>query len=296
MDNEKFRALCEQKCGLIKKMCRGREIFIWGAGNGGFIDMRAEELKRFLDLPVSGTEVLDARKIFVVVSLMDFNSDVLKQLLDRGYSLQQDICYLFEYDGLPYFKEDAVYKGCRIGRYTYGYQGLLEGFPIAESIGRYCSINGTARIWNNHPMECVTTHPFLDEFPFLTLDSFEKHEKYIQRYGTHRENAPYQDSEIRNNKPVIIGNDVWIGGYVSILPGVTIGDGAVVAAGAVVTRDVEPYAIVGGVPARLIRYRFPRKEREKLLKIKWWDWTPEKIEENLELFFCPGKFLETFQE
>lgn len=296
------------KCENIRNLYRNRKIFIWGAGNGGsivysvlkargflvegFIDRRAGEQKDFLGLPVADAGVLDARNIFVVVSLMDFNSDVLRQLLDKGYSFKRDICYIFEYDEPFYCEEDTVYKGCRVGRYTYGYKELLADFPIAESIGRYCSINGTARIWNNHPMECVTTHPFLDEFPFLSLDNFERHEAYIQKYGTHRENAFYQNSEIRDNRPVVIGNDVWIGGYVSILPGVKIGDGAVIAAGAVVTKDVEPYAVVGGVPAKLIKYRFPKPDRDKLLEIKWWNWTHEKIEENLELFFCPEKFLE----
>ena len=82
-----------------------------------------------------------------------------------------------------------------------------------------------------------------------------------------------------------------IGGNVSILPGVTIGDGAIIAAGAVVTKDVEPYAIVGGVPARRIRYRFSREVIDRLLRIKWWEWEHEKIEDNLELFFCPDNLL-----
>ena len=71
------------------------------------------------------------------------------------------------------------------------------------------------------------------------------------------------------------------GQMVSILPGVYIGDGAVIAAGAVVTKDVEPYAIVGGVPAKVIRYRFSPKEIYILLKIKWWDWSNEKIARNI---------------
>ena len=98
---------------------------------------------------------------------------------------------------------------------------------------------------------------------------------------------------------VIIGNDVWIGANVIILPGVNIGHGAVIAAGAVVTKDVEPYAIVGGVPAKLIKYRFNAEERQKLLSIAWWNWSLDKIEKNIELFYQPqvflsslGKFLE----
>ena len=307
LTEEKFRQLAKAKCEQIRNLCGQRKIYIWGAAIGGeivygelqrqgvmpagFIDRRADQLKTMYGLPVHSADVLHPKEIFVAVALMDFHSDVLKQLLETGESFHKDIGYIVEYDEPPYLREDILYRGCKVGRYTYGYRQLLADFPIAESIGRYCSINGTARIWNNHPLECVTTHPFLDEFPFLTLDNFERHERLIQKYGRFRNNAAYQNSEIRENKPVVIGNDVWIGGNVSILPGVTIGDGAIIAAGAVVTKDVEPYAIVGGVPARRIRYRFSREVIDRLLRIKWWEWEHEKIEDNLELFFCPDNLL-----
>lgn len=79
-----------------------------------------------------------------------------------------------------------------------------------------------------------------------------------------------------------------------LLPGVKIGDGAVVGAGAIVTRDVEPYAIVVGVPARTIKYRYPMKMIASFLRIKWWDWPIEKIEENFELFYQPELFCDVF--
>jgi hypothetical protein len=75
----------------------------------------------------------------------------------------------------------------------------------------------------------------------------------------------------------IVGSDVWTCEHSLILPGVTIGDGAVVAGGAVVTKDVPPYAIVGGNPAEVIRYRFDERQREALLKIRWWDWPDDKV-------------------
>ena len=79
-----------------------------------------------------------------------------------------------------------------------------------------------------------------------------------------------------------------------ILPGVNVGDGAVLAAGAIVTKDVLPYSIVGGNPARLIRFRFEEGIRVKLLKIKWWDWSTEEIEKNIEWFYQTDKFVERF--
>ena len=75
------------------------------------------------------------------------------------------------------------------------------------------------------------------------------------------------------------------------MPGVTIGNGAIIAAGAIVTKDVDDYAIVGGVPAKLIRYRFEKKTREKLLEIKWWDWSHSEIMKKLDLMYQPEKFI-----
>ena len=81
---------------------------------------------------------------------------------------------------------------------------------------------------------------------------------------------------------IVIGNDVWIGYEAVIMVGVTIGDGAVIGARAVVTKDVPPYTIVGGVPAKPIRRRFPEDVISDLLKIRWWDWPEEKIQMNIQ--------------
>jgi virginiamycin A acetyltransferase len=80
-----------------------------------------------------------------------------------------------------------------------------------------------------------------------------------------------------------VGNDVWIGQNATILPGLRIGDGAIIAANSTVTRDVEPYAIVGGNPAKLIRMRFSEAEIEELLELRWWDWDIDKISRNVSL-------------
>ena len=89
----------------------------------------------------------------------------------------------------------------------------------------------------------------------------------------------------------VIGNDVWVGMNVIIMRGVTIGDGAVIAAGSVVTADVEPYSIAGGIPAKHIRYRFSKEIIESLLEIRWWDWPEEKIRKNVHLFYDIENFI-----
>lgn len=99
-------------------------------------------------------------------------------------------------------------------------------------------------------------------------------------------------SKIEETKLITIGNDVWIGINVTILDGVKIGDGAIIAAGSVVNRDVPDYAIYGGVPAKLIRYRFNEEQIEKFKKIEWWSFEFEKLKEIEEMFFDVDTFLE----
>lgn len=89
-------------------------------------------------------------------------------------------------------------------------------------------------------------------------------------------------------KKAILGNDVLIGSHALVLGGVSIGNGAVVAAGAVVTKDVPPYAVVGGVPAKVIKYRFSQEIIDKLQEMQWWDWPEEKLRANIGLFQSYG--------
>lgn len=93
-----------------------------------------------------------------------------------------------------------------------------------------------------------------------------------------------------NGRSCIIGNDVWIGAYVNIIEGITIGDGAIIAAGSVVTQDVPPYAVVGGVPAKVIKYRFEQDIIEQLKKIEWWNKDQKWLKKNAHLFDDVYKF------
>ena len=113
--------------------------------------------------------------------------------------------------------------------------------------------------------------------------------------GNHNTNIPaismsfiskfFKESIHGEGGPVKIGNDVWVGDRSFILPRVTIGDGAIIGANAVVSKDVPPYAIVAGVPAKVKKYRFRENTIKRLLELKWWDWSKEKISKNKEFFF-----------
>ncbi|TWP45013.1 CatB-related O-acetyltransferase [Lentzea tibetensis] len=87
--------------------------------------------------------------------------------------------------------------------------------------------------------------------------------------------------DIPSRGDTVVGNDVWIGYRAVIMPGVTIGDGAIIATGAVVTSDVPPYTVVGGNPAKVVKERYPKADVERLLRVKWWDWPVEKVTAHL---------------
>ncbi len=133
-------------------------------------------------------------------------------------------------------------------------------------IGRYCCISGDID-WGGeaHPMDWVSTFPLTyDENPLPGVGNF------FRSQGVSIEREPFESSV----RPIVIGNDVWIGRGAFISGGVRIGDGAVIAARAVVTKDVPPYAIVGGTPARVIRMRFSDDIVARLLKTQWWRYNP----------------------
>lgn len=138
------------------------------------------------------------------------------------------------------------------------------------SIGKYCSIADFVTIGlGNHPIHTLTTSPFI----YKPYD--------IDKYGNivvPKENLFKPDEKQKKN--TIIGNDVWVGYGAFIKQGSCIGDGAIIGAHSVVTRDIPPYAIAAGVPARVIKYRFTPEIIEKLLNLKWWDY-PEDFIVNL---------------
>ncbi|MFB9991602.1 DapH/DapD/GlmU-related protein [Deinococcus oregonensis] len=152
-----------------------------------------------------------------------------------------------------------------VGDYSY----LVHGCQVVDSrIGKFCSIASFVRLNpGNHPLERPTTHHLT--YRSAQFDFGPDDEAFF---------------EWRRAHPVRVGHDVWIGHNVTVMPGVTIGNGAALGSGAVVTKDVAPYTVAAGVPARTIRARFEDQLATRLEDMAWWDWPRELLEARLHAF------------
>jgi acetyltransferase-like isoleucine patch superfamily enzyme len=176
-----------------------------------------------------------------------------------------------------YLSKDKRYFDFDIGEYTYGAPIILsKADGIVLRIGRYCSIAEGVKVHlgGMHAIDRITTYPF-----DIILNKYEKHGGYAQSKGD-----------------VVIGHDVWIGSEAMILSGVRIGNGAIIGARSVVTKDVPAYAVVAGNPARHIRYRFDANTISSLESISWWNWSTDKIEAALPLLLSSNskEFIEKY--
>ena len=150
-----------------------------------------------------------------------------------------------------------------LGNYTYtGYNTVIK----YATIGKFCSVSWNVSIGGaNHDMKHITTHPF----PLLPKFGLTDKSKIYKQF---------------TDKKIVIGNDVWIASNACILRGVTIADGAVIGAGAVVNRNVGPYEVWAGVPAKKIGQRFPDSVVERLLNLAWWEFPENVLRQNIDLF------------
>ena len=176
----------------------------------------------------------------------------LKNIIKNPNIIVGDYTYYDDFEDVENFEKNVKYHFDFVG------DKLI--------IGKFCMIaSNVTFIMNgaNHLSQAITAYPFAI-------------------FGNGWENA-MEGKSYPQKGDICIGNDVWIGYQATIMPGVTIGDGAIIATNATVVNNVEPYTIVGGNPAREIKKRFSATEIEQLLAIKWWDWPIEKITKNVQL-------------
>jgi len=187
----------------------------------------------------------------------------IRQQIDRLRRRSQNLPLLQDYERQQE-KFLNKYPKVVLGTGTYGLPFVHDhGEGAVLKIGAFCSIAGNVQIFlgGYHRSDWISTYPF---------PAFFEEASYIQGFETSRGN-------------VTIGSDVWLCANCTILSGVTIGHGSVIGTGAIVTKDVEPYAIVAGNPARMVRYRFDETTRAALLEIAWWDWSLTEIRSVMEL-------------
>lgn len=174
----------------------------------------------------------------------------LKTIITNPQIIVGDYTYYDDPDDVYNFEKNVLY--------------LFDFIGDRLVIGKFCQIaTGVRFIMNgaNHAMDCVSTYPF-------------------KVMGGAWANTPLNAASSKGD--TVIGNDVWIGNGVTIMPGVHIGDGAIIATNSVVTKSVDPYTIVGGNPAKVIRKRYDGETVDFLVSLRWWDWSFEKITKNID--------------
>jgi len=187
------------------------------------------------------------------------------------------IGYLSKCVSCSFGNYNTIYKNVSLntvllGDFTY----VSDGTKISKAkIGKFCSIGPDCKIGlGKHPSsKFVSTHPVFFSMLKQAQVSFSNKNRFEEF------------------EEINIGNDVWVGANAIILDGVTVSDGVIIGAGSVVTKDIPPYAIVGGIPAKIIKYRFERNEIDQLLKIKWWDMDLDYLRKNYKKLHDIKKFL-----
>lgn len=204
-----------------------------------------------------------------------------------GQLLFNKVCYWrkgAKFGLLSRIAKGTVFEGNnRVGKFTYfsGKMGrwsyIGDNSFLMGSIGKFCSISSNVRVINGRHAMCS---PYVSTSPLFFSKSTPFGKSFIQEQTF--EEYKFSDSERRY--PIMIGNDCWIGYGASIIEGVVINDGAVVLANATVTKDVPPYAIVGGVPAKIIGFRYDEQTIKHLMEIKWWERDDQWLREKVGLF------------
>jgi acetyltransferase-like isoleucine patch superfamily enzyme len=202
-------------------------------------------------------------------------AEIIAYLIDAGNNYARDAENKRRFPHAIIDRKSSFSRSVTIGAHSHILEGcIINDSPIGSysylgrnclvqhaTIGNYCSISHDVIIG-------LGTHP---------LDMFSTSPLFYKANNTMKIRLVESDRDFQEYKPITIGSDVWIGARVIVLDGITIGHGAVLAAGAVVTKDVPPYAIVGGIPAKVINYRYPEDIRSRLLKTRWWDKNAQEV-------------------
>ena len=199
--------------------------------------------------------------------IIHYLKGIIKNIFNPRISILSIVSTSVRVDKTTYIYRGVKAKNAVIGAYSY----IAANTDIENAeIGKFCSIADHCRIgMSGHSLHYISTSPIFTQ----TINALQ--EKWIEK------NVFTHKSE---EERVYLGNDVWVGSRVLIKGGVHVGNGACIAAGAVVVKDVPPYAIVGGVPAKVIKYRFPQPIIEKLQELQWWNFPEKILKQNIHLF------------
>jgi acetyltransferase-like isoleucine patch superfamily enzyme len=175
--------------------------------------------------------------------------------------------------------ENSSFIASEIGSYSYiGPNSILNN----ALVGRFCSIGSNVRIiYGRHP-----SRDFISSSPIFYSSQGQCGSSWLKKNS-----EVFSEYNLIQERSILIGNDVWIGESALLLEGISIGDGSIIAAGSVVVNDVEPFAIIGGNPAKFIRYRFDSDERQEIADSCWWDAPEEKLRESMNLCSSPSCFI-----
>ena len=264
---------------VLERYLNGREVVVWGVPTRRLL----RALKPF---KFRVDDRVDPQYHYVVAVNDDDLSDFLSDEQSKSFQYANDYLTFDDEGGeLPF---ERMCFNVPVGRQTYFGDGVVGACKngYIKSIGQFTSINGTAEIHVNHQLNMTFVSDDIQNF-FNEESMAIFHEK-MRKDPKH----PYAYSK----EPMTIGSDVYIGAHAFINASTvtSIGDGAIIGSGAVVLENVPPFAVVVGVPARIKRYRFSKEMIEALLRVKWWDWSIEEINENADALISPELFMKKY--
>lgn len=195
-------------------------------------------------------------------------------------------------------EQNFISKECKVGKSSFVSGSTIEGMVSTGESCRFFRVHldGDIRIgkftsiWGPNSMITSKFHPVsIGSFCSIARNvSIQEYNHQIKTLSSYHIQSNLFGDPIKNDLyskgPITIGNDVWIGAGAVILSGVTIGNGAVVGANSLVSKDVPPYAVIGGNPAKILKYRFSEEKIKEIEKMKWWDWSIDKIRRNRDIF------------